>query len=163
LAATGESCEAHKQTVIFKLISRMAPPPPQAPINNEQGEPDEEQPETQAASTKYSPGEIADDDSAAASDADVVEEEEGADSEKNTSGELAAEGEAEEAKKGNEDQKETEDCEYLYGPSEYGDGKKSVSEELSWIKAALKAAGLDADGNELPPEPEPESSITDAD
>jgi hypothetical protein len=143
----------------------MAPPPPQAPTNDEQVEPDKEQPETQAASTKYPVDEIADEDSAAASSADVVVEEEAAASEKNTSGEPAAEGETEKAEKGNDDQKEAEDCEYLYGPSEYGNGKKSISEELPWIKAALKAAGLDADGNELPPEsePEPESPITDAD
>jgi len=39
--------------------------------------------------------------------------------------------------------------------SEDGKGKKSVTEELPWIREALKAVGLDVDGNELlPPEPE---------
>jgi len=141
----------------------MAPSPPQSPTNYEQGEPDEEQPETQDASTKYPVGEIMEEDSAAASAAEVVVEEEAAVSEKNTSGESADESNAEEAEKGAEDQKKAEDREHLFGPSEYGDGKKSVSEELPWIKAALRAAGLDVDGNELPPELEPESPIADAD
>ena len=130
------------------------PSPPQAPTDDEQDEPVEEQPETQAASTKIPVGEIAEEDRAAASGADVVEE--ATASEKNTSGEPAAESEAEEAERGNEDRKEAEDRGYLFGPSEDGDGKKSVNEELPWIKAALEAAGLDADGNEIPPEPEPE-------
>ena len=133
------------------------PSPPQAPTNDERDELVEEHLETQAAPTESVAGETAEEDNATASGADIVEE--AAASEKNTGGEVEEvekDNEDNEDNGDNEDEQEVEDREYLFGPSEDGEGKKSVSEELPWIKEALKAAGLDADGNELPPEPEPD-------
>ena len=133
------------------------PSPPQAPTNDERDELVEEHLETQAAPTENIAGDAAGEDNAdegdnaAASGADIVEE--AAASEKNTGGEVE---EVEKDNEDSEDEQEVEDREYLFGPSEDGEGKKSVSEELPWIKEALKAAGLDADGNELPPEREPD-------
>lgn len=123
---------------------------PQAPANDERDELVEEQLETQAAPTNHIGSEITEEHSVTSSSADIVEE--ASASEKITGSEPVVNCEAEKAEKDNEDQEEVEDRECLFGPSEDGESKKSVSEELPWIKAALQAAGLDADGNELPPE-----------
>ena len=125
-------------------------PSPPTPANNALDELVEEHPETRAVPTDNLVDETAAGNGAMASGANAVAS--AAASDKNVVREPAADGEADEAEEDGEDQAEAKDDEYLFGPSEDSDSKKSVSERLPWIRAALKAAGLDTDGNELPPE-----------
>jgi len=128
----------------------ITPPSPSVPTNNALDELVEEHPETRATPTDNLTDETVEGNGAMASGTNAVAE--AAASDKNVVREPAADGEADEAEEDGEDQEEAKGDEYLFGPSEDSDSKKSVSEKLPWIRAALKAAGLDTDGNELPPE-----------